>query len=139
MKNIKDRLYKPLLTAAGLICVALGAIGVILPLLPTTPFILLAAACFAKSSDRFHQWLLNNSVFGPVIINWRETRSIPKKSKYIAFASIVVSGAISVSLLSSIMLKLLVVTLLLFPVLLILNTPSTEDIANSELDLDEVK
>ena len=139
MKNMKNRLYKPLLTTAGLICVALGAIGAVLPLLPTAPFILLAAACFAKSSDRFHQWLLNNAIFGPIITNWSETRSIPKKSKYIAFTSIIASGAISISVLGPIMLKLLVVTLLLFPVMLLLNTPNTEDVTNSKFDPDEIQ
>jgi len=137
MKSMKNRWHKPLLTAAGLICVALGAIGAVLPLLPTAPFILLAAACFAKSSDHFHQWLLSNAVFGPIIRNWNDTRSIPKKAKYIAFTSIVVSGAISISILGPIMLKLLVITLLLFPVILLINTPNTEDVSNSQFDLDE--
>ncbi len=52
--------------------VLLGAIGVILPLLPTTPFILLAAFCFARGSEKFHSWLLDHQTFGPLIHNWNE-------------------------------------------------------------------
>jgi len=59
----------------------LGLIGVPLPILPTTPFMLLAAFCFAKSSPRFHQALLNHSWFGPMIKNWDENRSIAKTTK----------------------------------------------------------
>jgi uncharacterized membrane protein YbaN (DUF454 family) len=80
----------------GWFFVALGGIGIVLPLLPTTPFILVAAGCFAKSSPRCHQWLLNNRVFGPVINNWQRSQCITKKTKIIAVTSIIVFGGYSV-------------------------------------------
>ncbi len=74
------------LIAAGLLFVGLGVIGVFVPLLPTTPFMLLAAACFARSSRRFHDWLLANRTFGPLIYEWRRYRSIPLRTKIMAIA-----------------------------------------------------
>lgn len=67
--------------SAGLLFLLLGAIGVILPLLPTTPFILVAAWCFSHSSERFHQWLLNHRLFGSLIRDWQEHGVIPFKIK----------------------------------------------------------
>jgi uncharacterized membrane protein YbaN (DUF454 family) len=79
-------LVRGLLLAAGCLCVALGALGVFLPLLPTTPFMLLAAACFARSSRRFHDWLLATRAFGPLIYEWRRHRSVPYRTKLTAIA-----------------------------------------------------
>ena len=59
----------------------LGGIGVILPVLPTTPFMLLALWCFSKSSDRFHNWLYNHRFFGPPLQQWEENRVIPLPAK----------------------------------------------------------
>jgi uncharacterized membrane protein YbaN (DUF454 family) len=66
---------------AGVICLFLGAIGIVLPILPTTPFLLAAAACFCKSSSRMYNWLLNNRWFGEYIKNYREGRGLPLRSK----------------------------------------------------------
>jgi len=70
-----------LLICAGWLALALGALGVLLPVLPTTPFILLAAACFARSSARFHAILLRNRLFGPLVVEWEQHRSIPRRTK----------------------------------------------------------
>jgi uncharacterized protein len=70
--------------SAGLVFLAIAAVGVVLPVLPTTPFLLLAAACFARSSQRFYDWLLNHRAFGPVVREWREHRSIPWRTKLMA-------------------------------------------------------
>lgn len=75
----------------GIISLTLGTIGVFLPVLPTTPFVLLAAACFAKSSNRFHDYLMNNKHFGPIIKNWQENRTMPPKAKIIMSISIIIS------------------------------------------------
>jgi uncharacterized membrane protein YbaN (DUF454 family) len=75
--------------ASGLICLGLAALGVFLPLLPTTPFLLVAAACFARSSPRFYRALLGNRVFGPLIRDWREHRAVPRHAKLMAIAAIV--------------------------------------------------
>lgn len=69
---------------AGMICLFLGAIGIALPILPTTPFLLAAAACFCKSSSRMYNWLLNNRWFGEYIKNYREGRGLPMKTKITA-------------------------------------------------------
>lgn len=75
-----------LLVAAGTACVGLGVLGLFLPLLPTTPFLLLAAACYARASPRFYNWLLNNRTFGPTIREWQRYRSIPYRTKLTAIA-----------------------------------------------------
>ena len=73
-----------LLTTIGIISVGLGTAGIFLPLLPTTPFLLLAAACFIRSSDRLYQWLLHNRWFGSYIRNYREKRTLPLRAKVTA-------------------------------------------------------
>ena len=71
---------------AGTICVVLGAIGILLPILPTTPFLLAAAACYYKSSERMHRWLLNNKLFGKYIRNYTEGKGLPMKTKITALS-----------------------------------------------------
>ena len=70
----------------GLICVGLGAIGIVLPLLPTTPLMLAAAGCFCKSSSRMYNWLLNNKWFGDYIKNYREGKGLTAKTKITALS-----------------------------------------------------
>jgi len=80
-------LKKVLLTIAGFIALGLGAVGVALPVLPTTPFVLLAAICFSASNERAHAWLSRSRVFGPYIEHYRTKRGIklPLKIGSIAF------------------------------------------------------
>lgn len=85
-----------LLTAAGFLSLTLGVIGIFLPVLPTTPFVLLAAGCFARSSPKLHQWLRNTSLFGNILVNWEQNKCIPLKSKFIAVSMIVLFGGSSV-------------------------------------------
>ena len=70
-----------LLVAGGTLCVALGILGIFVPVLPTTPFLLLAAFSYARSSERFHQWLLGNHWFGQYIKNYQQGRGIPLRDK----------------------------------------------------------
>ena len=86
-----------LLIAAGWLCFGLGVAGVVLPILPTTPFMLLAAACFARSSDRFYTWLIENPHFGPLIRQWRTTRSIPLRAKRSAQLLLLVTFATTIT------------------------------------------
>jgi len=79
----------------GVLSVVIGAIGIPLPLLPTTPFLLLAAFAFARSSERMHQWLLNHKTFGPFIENWQKHGSIDPRSKRIALLVIVLTPLLS--------------------------------------------
>lgn len=69
---------------AGAVALTLGIIGIFLPLLPTTPFILLSAACFARASPRVEQWLVSHKRFGPTILAWRERGAIPVRAKLAA-------------------------------------------------------
>ncbi len=87
---------RSLLVAAGFASVALGVAGIVLPVLPTTPFMLLAAACFARSSPRFHRWLLAHRTFGPTVREWERHRAIPWKTKLWAIA--LMSGTLAASI-----------------------------------------
>jgi uncharacterized membrane protein YbaN (DUF454 family) len=78
-----SRLMKGLLVACGTLSVALGVIGIFLPLLPTTVFLLLAAACYARSSDRFYLWLVNHRWLGSYIRNHYEGRGMKRRDKAI--------------------------------------------------------
>ena len=82
----------------GLVALVLGAIGIALPLLPTTPFILLAAFAFAQSSEKLHQWLLDHNVFGPLIENWRRHGAISRRAKVVSVVSMVAVLGISVAM-----------------------------------------
>lgn len=80
------RLARLLLIAAGALFVALGVLGMFLPVLPTTPFLLLAAWCFARSSKRFYDRLLNNRLSGPYIRNYRDGVGISRRRKALSLA-----------------------------------------------------
>jgi len=77
----RSKFVRGLLIASGIICVGLAALGVFMPLLPTTPFLLLAAACFLRGSDRLYRWLIGHPVFGRYIRHYREDHAIPRASK----------------------------------------------------------
>jgi uncharacterized membrane protein YbaN (DUF454 family) len=83
-KKQGQKLVRTLWFIAGTICVVLGAIGMVLPILPTTPFLLAAAACYYKSSERMHRWLLNNKWFGEYIRNYTEGKGLTMKTKVTA-------------------------------------------------------
>ena len=75
------KLKKRLLIFAGTVVTAIGIIGIFVPILPTTPFLLLAAACYLRSSRRLYNWLLNNRFFGAYVRNYRDGRGMPRKIK----------------------------------------------------------
>ena len=75
---------KPLLILLGSLFVGLGFLGILIPGLPTTPFLLLSAGCYVRSSDRLYAWLLNHKIFGNYIQNIRENRSISLRSKIVS-------------------------------------------------------
>jgi len=75
----------------GWIFFALGAVGVVLPVLPTTPFMILALWAFAKSSKRFHNWLYNHKLFGPPLQKWQQYRVIPLSAKIISISMMTAS------------------------------------------------
>ena len=93
----RSQLVRVLFNLAGAIALGLGIVGIFLPLLPTTPFVLLAAACFARGSERFHQWLLANRTFGPMVQEWEGHRSLPYRTKITAIVLMSMTMAISIT------------------------------------------
>jgi uncharacterized membrane protein YbaN (DUF454 family) len=92
----RSRLIKMLYGLVGGLALALGIIGIFLPGLPTTPFVLLAAACFAKASPRVHLWMLQHKLIGPMLRNWEEHRSLTRRTKSVAIISMSVMIALSI-------------------------------------------
>lgn len=80
---------------AGLLFTGFAFVGVVLPLIPTTPFLLLAAFCFARSSDRFHQWLYDHKLFGPLLTNWNQYGAISRRAKITAGVCLLAAPVIS--------------------------------------------
>lgn len=91
----RSRVARVLLGAAGLISLALGVVGIFLPGLPTTVFVLIAVACFAKASPRLHQWLLEHRLFGPLVRDWEQHRSLTRRTKAVAVGSMSVMVGVS--------------------------------------------
>jgi uncharacterized membrane protein YbaN (DUF454 family) len=87
--------FRRLWAVVGVVFVAVGAVGILMPLLPTTPFLLLAAYCFARSSPKLHDWLLNQPTFGPLISNWDRYGSIDRPTKRIAMIVILLTLGIT--------------------------------------------
>ena len=83
---IKKTFHQYILMGIGIVSVSLGTAGIFLPLLPTTPFLLLAAACFLRSSKRLHDWIMNHKWFGSYIYNYCTYKAIPRKTKILSIA-----------------------------------------------------
>ena len=96
-----SRLVRWICLGAGFAALALGLVGIVVPVLPTTPFVLLAAACFAKSSVRFHDWLHAHRIAGPLLREWHDYRAMPRRAKRLAYALMAVSFGSSILLMQS--------------------------------------
>ncbi|WP_439112590.1 YbaN family protein [Hydrogenophaga sp.] len=92
----RSRWVRGLLWLGGTVSLALAALGVVLPGLPTTPFVLLAAACYAQASPRLHQWMLNHRWIGPMLRDWERDRSLTRRSKTVAVLSMAVMVSLSI-------------------------------------------
>ncbi|MFG1479329.1 YbaN family protein [Xanthobacter sp. V4C-4] len=86
---MRAALYRQALFAAGVVFLVVGAIGMVVPMLPGTVFLILAAWCFTRSSPRFEAWLLTHRYLGPSVRRWRETGAIPLAAKLLALSSFV--------------------------------------------------
>lgn len=89
-----------ILAAFGLIALSLGVLGIVLPVLPTTPFLLLASYLFLKSSAKLHFWLIHHSVLGSYIYNYITYRAIPKKTKILGISVLWATLSVSIYLVS---------------------------------------
>ena len=91
ISRVKNKALKLLLIAVGWLSVILGVIGIFLPVLPTTPFLLLAAACFARTSPKFYNWLISHPRLGKYIVYYLEGKGIPLKAKVYTITLIAIS------------------------------------------------
>ena len=89
--HVKSGLLRWVLICCGWVSIVSGVLGIFLPLVPTIPFLLLAAACFARSSDRFHTWLVEHNHLGPLVRNYLNDGSVPLRAKQIAIGMVWVS------------------------------------------------
>nr|QNO56818.1 hypothetical protein IPLBMFHP_00004 [Methanosarcinales archaeon ANME-1 ERB7] len=91
MYGRSNRTVRMLLRLVGTLFLLIGCVGIVLPLLPTTPFLLLALACYARSSERWYHWLITNRWFGEYIKNWHEGKGIPMKTKILTIAFLILT------------------------------------------------
>ena len=90
VNEAKNPLLRFLWVGLGCLFVGLGAIGAVVPGMPTTVFLVLAAACFIRSSQRLYDWLISNKTFGPYLKDYREGKGIPRRAKVLALSMIVI-------------------------------------------------
>ncbi len=113
------------LFCAGTFFLVCGIVGIFMPVLPTTPFLLVATACYARSSDRFYNALLSNRTFGPIIIDWHENKCISRKIKLISISMIVLTLGFSAGfVVKPVYLKAMLVLLGVGVTIFILSFPS---------------
>lgn len=86
-----SRPVRVLLFSLGTVFMVLGIIGIVLPILPTTPFLLLAASCYARTSQRFYLGLMNNPLCGPLLRQWQEQRTVPRRAKLLAIFLLIIT------------------------------------------------
>ncbi len=121
----------------GFVLLALAIVGVVLPLLPTTPLVIAAAACFARSSEKWHRWLLANPTFGPMIGRWEEQRCLSRRVKAIALASMLGVGGFSIIQMVDVPgLRIAGAVLLAVGALVVLRLPTCPDSPESGKDED---
>ncbi|MGQ9706649.1 MAG: YbaN family protein [bacterium] len=96
--NVKSYILRTLLIIAGTISVCIGVVGIFIPLLPTTPFLVLSAICYLRSSERFYRWLINNKFLGNYVRNWLEGRGITVRMKVSMICLLVLTIGFSIIL-----------------------------------------
>lgn len=117
----RQGLYK----IAGFLSLGVAILGIFLPLLPTTPLLLLAAACFSRSSERWHRWLLKHRLFGPLIHEWQQNRCMPRRAKVSAVMLMLLFGGYAVGFaVEELWIRLVAISLLVIGLLAVLRVPS---------------
>ncbi|MFO7970542.1 MAG: YbaN family protein [Desulfobacterales bacterium] len=123
---------KYLFIAAGSLSLSMGIIGIFLPLLPTTPFLLLAAACFLKSSERLYNWLIGHRIFGKYIENYIKYRAVSIKSKTLSIAILWCVILISIFMMDEILIKALLGLIAIGVTWHLLSLKTLENIADKD-------
>jgi uncharacterized protein len=136
--NNGEKIKQFVLITIGTVVVALGVLGIFLPILPTTPFLLLGAACYAKSSDRFYNLLLNNKYLGKYIRNYRELGGITLRSKIIALCMLWVAiGYSAIFAISRLIVRLVMISIALAVSYHILSMKTIEEVCVEKLTVEE--
>ncbi len=138
MGEVKNRYQKYLLIIAGIISVFLAFLGIFLPILPTTPFLLLAAFLFSKSSDKFYNWLINNKLFGSFIKNYREGKGVSRQAKFISLTSLwLIMGSTIIYAVHNIYIRILLLIIAIAVTIHLLMIPTFNKKKKSKLQLEE--
>ncbi|WP_162047592.1 YbaN family protein [Vibrio taketomensis] len=116
----------------GGLSLCLGFLGIFLPVLPTTPFVLLASACFMRSSPSFHRWLNQHPTFGPIISNWHQHRAVTRKVKLRGVLAMVLSFSFSIYIVSHNWLKIMLIVMLVILLSWFIRLPVIEHLADQE-------
>ena len=127
MKNY----YKYFLIILGWICVGLASIGIFIPGIPTTIFLIIALWAFAKSSKRFHTWLINHKKFGPILKNWHNHKVVPKNAKITMVIMQIFAVVILYATTKNMIFSILLLIVLIFVAWYVIKLPSTVEIAKS--------
>lgn len=96
---------RAILVSVGTLSLGIGVVGILVPVLPTTPFLLLAAACYARASDRLYAWLVGQPSLGPVVTEWRRSRSLPPGVRVRALLLVALSFGVSIILVDDLLLR----------------------------------
>jgi len=118
--------WRAVLLVVGTTSLILGVVGIFLPVLPTTPFILVAAACYARASTRLYTWLLGQKSLGPIITEWRRSRSLPAGMKTRALVLVVVTFAVSIVLIDSLLVRGVLVIIAAILLTFLYRIPATQ-------------
>ena len=101
--------WRAVLLVVGTASLLIGLIGIVLPILPTTPFLLVTAACYARASTRLYRWLIGQRSLGPIITEWRRSRSLPPGVKVRALVAVIITFALSVILVDATVVRVLLI------------------------------
>lgn len=125
LEKISEKLKRGLLIIAGTISLIIGTIGIVIPILPTTPFLLIAAACYLRGSEKLHNWMLNNRVIGEFIKNYKEGKRISIKHKIYTITLLWLTIMIStLFVVSQLYLRIILITIALIVTTHILSLPT---------------
>ena len=124
-------IWRAVLLVVGTASLVLGVIGIFLPILPTTPFLLVTAACYARASTRLYAWLLGQRSLGPVIIEWRRSRSFPPGVKTRALVAVVITFGLSIVLIDSLVVRIVLIAIAAVLLTFLYRIPTAQPAATS--------